>query len=641
MGRKSDSVPILFFISGVCSGYDNSMFTGLGNDVFRKLGATSLTPSPSVLQPLEYSRGLDEEEEEEIAKSDCFCPINTTETSGELEASVVSKAYTANLEKESVVDSEVEILDEVDVVECEDAVQDFETTATLTLAGDLTESDIDALAISFKDTYNYLNTLHCDPYFREITSIEDYEVSTKRRNRKSRKLQECSTETEIELYIRGTCLGCDDGQPLFDGDGSRDDDRRKRNLKSLVKSYKLSTVYDTESRRTSRRRLQDSDVCFCEGDTIDDRAPSFDEFYSVYEEEALRVPEVCEVVEIEAEEDEDEEFSEDNGEDNFFGASEDYYEDFFRGSPAKAVTVPPAFLIDDVLLNDLSYSSGDASADLDEEDGYQESSSSSGDVFTDLDDSDEDEDKETSSSSRDESEDPEGDEDDVDLETSSSSRDESEDLEEIEDDLDQETSSSSRDESSEDLEEVEDDLDQETSSSSRDESEDSEGDEDDVDQETLSPSRDESEDLEEDEDDLDQEISSSSGNESEDLEEDENEDDFDQETSSLSGDTSTDPDDEEDVDKETSSSSGDAFEDLEEGVDQKRSSSSGDTSTNLDDKEDVDKETSSSSGDVFEDLEEGVDQKISSLSGDTSTNLDDKEDVDKQTSSSSGDASED
>jgi hypothetical protein len=345
----------------------------LSNDVVRKLSTTASSASSPLSAP-KFSRGLLEEEaEEERAKSDCFCPINATQTSGELEASILSKTYQENLERESV-ESEIEIIDEVDVVECEDVVQEFTTTATLTLTiGDLVDADVEMLEESFKDVYNYLSALYCDPYFREITDIDDYEVLRRKRkiNRKSRRLDEdCADEIEIELYVRGTCLGCDHGQPLFDA-GSRDYDRR-RNLRSLFDSYKLSTFHNDGIRRNSRRRLEDSDVCFCEGDTFADRAPSFDEFIAIYEDEALSVPDVCEVIEIEVEE--DEEYDDD-------GEFDDYYEEFFIDSFHETSTVDPDYFIDTEWPTDFPTESEDIESDTMEpiEDGNEETDSNEND----------------------------------------------------------------------------------------------------------------------------------------------------------------------------------------------------------------------------------------------------------------------
>jgi len=462
-------VPVLFFVSGVCSGCDDTLLTGLSNDVVRKLSTTSSSGSSPLSAP-NFSRGLLEEEER--AKSDCFCPINATQTSGELEASVLSETYKENLERENV-GSEIEIIDEIDVVECDDVIQEFTTTAILTLTvGNLVDADVEMLEESFKDVYNYLSALYCDPYFREITDIEDYEVlgRTRKRNRKSRRLDEedCADEIDIELYVRGTCLSCEDGQPLFDA-GSHDYDRR-RNLRSLFDSYKLSTFHNDGIRRNTRRRLEASDVCFCEGETFADRAPSFDEFFAIYEDEALSVPDVCEVINIDAEE--EKEYDDD-------GIFDDYYEELFIDWSQETSTIDPDYFIDTELPTDFPTEPEEDidEQDIDEEDIDEED-------FIDLDEEEEETEESTSQPEEDIDEEdieftlepteeteestsqPEEDSDDNDTEESTLQPEEDIDEEDIEFTLEPteetEESTSQPEEDSEALDEIEEDTEEST-----------------------------------------------------------------------------------------------------------------------------------------------------------------------------------
>ena len=342
-----NSVPLLFLVSGICSGCDDSLLTGLSNDVIRMLSKkapTSLGSSHG--SHSKESRRLEDQnvEEDQKAKSDCFCPINSTVSNGDVDAYELSLLFQEYLESEDI-EGIFEILDEVDVVECDDVENEFFTTATITVAGDLGDSDVDWLAYAFMETYNYLNPLYCDPYFRKVSDVEEIFWWQNNKKRKTRNLAGNCIETQIEFHLRGTCIGCEDGHPLFDDpdwyENYDDDwyDSRKRNLKSLFDSHKLSTVHNPEPHRHSRRRLQKSDVCYCVGDTLADRAPSFDEFFFVFQEEVRFAPNVCELIDI---------FMSDDdyvpADDDDYYHHDDYYENFFVRTHDE--TIPPEYYID-------------------------------------------------------------------------------------------------------------------------------------------------------------------------------------------------------------------------------------------------------------------------------------------------------
>ncbi len=341
------SVPLLFLVSGICSGCDDSLLTGLSNDVVRMLSKkapTSLESSHG--SDSKASRRLEDENvvEDQKAKSDCFCPINSTVSTGDIDAYELSLLFQEYLENEDI-EGVFEILDEVDVVECDDVENEFFTTATITVAGDLDDSDVEWLAYAFMETYNYLNPLYCDPYFRKVSDVEEVFWWQNNKKRKTRNLAGNCIETEIEFHLRGTCIGCEDGHPLFDDPDwfqNYDDDwydGRKRNLKSLFDSHKLSTVHNPEPHRHSRRRLQKSDVCYCVGDTLADRAPSFDEFFFVFQEEVRFAPNVCKLLDI---------FMSDGdyvpADDDDYYNHDDHYENFFLRTHDE--TIPPEYYID-------------------------------------------------------------------------------------------------------------------------------------------------------------------------------------------------------------------------------------------------------------------------------------------------------
>ncbi len=337
------SVPILFFVSGICSGCDDSLLTGLANDVVRMLSKQAPTASLDSQLPRKLEEDdFDDHHEDQKATSDCFCPINSTVSSGEIDAFELSELFQEYLENEDI-EGIFEILDEVDVVDCDDVENEFFTVARITVEGDLNDSDIDWLAYAFMDTYNYLNPLYCDPFFRKINDVEEVFVVVNSKRKARRNLAGC-TETEIELHLKGTCIGCDDGHPLFDDpywyeDYWDDGYYERRDLKSLFREHKVSTVHNPL--RNTRRRLQQSNVCYCVGETIADRAPSFDEFLFVYKEEVRFVPNVCDLVDIYIP---DGDYVPLDDDDHYYHNHDDYYENFFLRTYDE--TIPPEFYIE-------------------------------------------------------------------------------------------------------------------------------------------------------------------------------------------------------------------------------------------------------------------------------------------------------
>ena len=333
IGSKVHEVPVLFIISGICNGCDDSLFADLGDDVIRKLRAGT-SKSNHFLQS-KPSRDL---LEDNASTSACFCPLGSTQTNDKLERSTVFEIFESKIEEEIETNIDPKDIIEVNIVECDNEVEEFNTRAKLTLAGDITASIIPLLENTFKDTYNYLIALYCDPYFRNVTDVEA-KVVTRRRYSESQDMQDCSFESVIEFDVKGTCFGCDERHSLFDS--SQFQDGQRRNLKSLFESYKLSSLYDSKVRQNSRRRLQNLDVCFCEGNTISERAPSGEEFVAVYNDEVLGLPNSCGVTDIKVDENE---ISTDVDK----RPINDYYENLFLKSPAETPSVPLAFILDNI-----------------------------------------------------------------------------------------------------------------------------------------------------------------------------------------------------------------------------------------------------------------------------------------------------
>ena len=116
--ESNDIVPVIFFIKGFCTDCSNSLTNGLTNDAFgRRLREASPTPSPS-MQPPFYRDLLDDEEE--IAKSDCFCPLNATQASEQLDADAILELFEREIEDLTDIEIEAEIVGEVDIIDCND-----------------------------------------------------------------------------------------------------------------------------------------------------------------------------------------------------------------------------------------------------------------------------------------------------------------------------------------------------------------------------------------------------------------------------------------------------------------------------------------------------------------------------------------
>jgi hypothetical protein len=264
------NVLVLLYVSGICNGCENGIT--LNNQVIGR----------------QLQAGL---EEAVNASSNCYCPIDATLDIGQVSTGTVGASFQESLRNENV-SLLVNELDEFTVVECDEEVQDFETSFILTFAvlPDITDGDINELANLIEETYNFLAGDYCDPLLRKIQTllVDDYSGV-----RKGRKLQEGCFNLDIEFYALGTCRGCEDGVSLFD-----DNDRRRLG-RELTKKTREGRRADGRQ-RSKRRRLQDSDFCFCEDDSIETRAPSFGEFADIFEEEVNGfVSNVCGFVEVE------------------------------------------------------------------------------------------------------------------------------------------------------------------------------------------------------------------------------------------------------------------------------------------------------------------------------------------------------
>ena len=148
---------------------------------------------------------------------------------------------------------------ELEVVGCESEPTPFVTSLNVEIFGNfrnLKRKERKGFLEDFILAYNDLAETYCDPLFRRISSIEIIAIEL---------LEDIEDESRIrfDLLIEGTCRGCTDGDAIVVEDADVDDRRRL-----------LSATWDGQP-----RRLEAQEVCLCPRETIEDRAPSDDEFF--------------------------------------------------------------------------------------------------------------------------------------------------------------------------------------------------------------------------------------------------------------------------------------------------------------------------------------------------------------------------
>jgi hypothetical protein len=163
----------------------------------------------------------------------------------------------------------VKKLDEVEAVECDLATNPFlsELTFGLSITSDISGNILDSVADLVESVFNELIEDYCDPLIRRIQSlkISNYEPS---------ELIGCQN-VQLTFGVDGQCRGCDDGAPLLDQENN--DGKNKRRLVQSTTSF-----HEEPAIGSHRRGLKDSNYCFCNKQTIADRAPTMIEL-----EEAL------------------------------------------------------------------------------------------------------------------------------------------------------------------------------------------------------------------------------------------------------------------------------------------------------------------------------------------------------------------
>ena len=170
----------------------------------------------------------------------------------------------------------VERIDEVVEVDCNSTVSSFMTSVFVDFEGDpnsATSEEIRALEVSFRDTYNGLQSNLCDEWFREIEEVS-VDLSSVRRLQVSNNITNTDSSVttffnstrvdfRFQFIVFGRCRGCPAETNIFD-DGIRG--------RLLL------------SQRGSERRLQQvPSACFCPADNREfSGSPSEEEFMLAY-----------------------------------------------------------------------------------------------------------------------------------------------------------------------------------------------------------------------------------------------------------------------------------------------------------------------------------------------------------------------
>ena len=198
------------------------------------------------------------------ADVDCMCPVGATEQSPPTEGEF-QDAYETSitlLQKDGVIDDafieSVINVREVNQVDC-GPTNTFETQVYVELFGtpeSVTEGEVDALDLSFSNTYKQVADGFCDPFFR--TPVDITIDTTRSTSRHLQEEQNSSTFTYV-YDVTASCRGCPNNSRLFG-----------------------EAVARMLSRGIHGRRFQQDNFCFCSSDVIDDRAPSTGEFAVAY-----------------------------------------------------------------------------------------------------------------------------------------------------------------------------------------------------------------------------------------------------------------------------------------------------------------------------------------------------------------------
>ena len=262
-----NSLLVLLHVTGVCNGCTSALIL---NDQIRD-GSRRLDENMMGDRSFfSFQRSL---QMDMSPDSNCFCPIESIiETTGPSVNTVLDEYH--NELEDSNVSLDLKTLKEVQVLDCEDEVEAFETELVLNFfirqdTNDV-ESELAKLFDLIGETYNKMtNDRFCDPLIRRIGGLSLSSMTLLETG-----FEDCD-QFSFTIEVSGTCHGCSTGSSIFHvGDN---DDERRRTLFSFGD-------YAGDMTR-NRRRLDGSELCFCARDVEANRAPNLSEFESILGDE--------------------------------------------------------------------------------------------------------------------------------------------------------------------------------------------------------------------------------------------------------------------------------------------------------------------------------------------------------------------
>jgi hypothetical protein len=248
--KRDDSLNLILIVSGVCNGYLNDII--MSNQVInnqRRLLQHHMNQQKQT--PVDPFQCL-EDEADERATSNCFCPVNAVINIITPSVDVVVESFQQEL-GEANVDLKVKKIDEVASIACDDVEETTGFTSHVSFAFaasmDVAYSEVQRFAINLAEEYNTLVMAYCDPLIRRNIALEAEDIIQMTPN--IQPVNGC-VNFEGQLLAVGSCRGCQDGTSLFD---------------------------DNQSKPARRHCLKQDEECFCDAKTIASRAPTQSELW--------------------------------------------------------------------------------------------------------------------------------------------------------------------------------------------------------------------------------------------------------------------------------------------------------------------------------------------------------------------------
>ena len=246
---------VLLYFNGVCNGCS-------GSSVISPTSSLQVPPSIDELGDLSWT-------------SQCYCPIDAEEISGPYSADALESVVQNELTTVENVPLTVRNLYEVDLVECQGSIRNFESLLYVNFAvnSTLNQSETRMLSRLILETFQNLSGKYCDPFMRELDSLR-LRRAVRLGNDDGSNSTSCS-DIQFRYSASGVCQGCDNGTALLDEPNSL---HAQRGLVDMNAAMSLEDIVVAPLSR--RLRFAKDEVCFCDQEATASRAPSAEEFES-------------------------------------------------------------------------------------------------------------------------------------------------------------------------------------------------------------------------------------------------------------------------------------------------------------------------------------------------------------------------